>query len=455
MSLLLPPLAEAAEEPLRKSLSELASDLAMGRLSSRQLVSLCLGQVEKLDHQIKAWVMVDQAGALAAADESDERRSKGRPRSELDGIPFGVKDIIDVAGWPTVAGFEPWKNKIARTDAAIVAQMRSLGMIPLGKTVTTQFASIDPPATQNPWNFAHTPGGSSSGSCAAVACRMVPLALGSQTGGSINRPASFCGVVGLKMAYGEWPVQGVVPCSPSLDTLGPILTRVSDLPLLLENMTGRFESESYRKSLENGLGGNRNSPLRIARLTGRFNELAEPEMMAAVDTIENRLQKGGCQVEAIDGSAVFNDRLWQVHRTIMMSECFYTHEKWFAEHEAHYLPKISGWVKTGREIPESEYHKMATERGQFIHNFQKLFNDFDAILVPAARGAAPTPETTGDPVLNAPWTLLGVPSLTVPAMLSKNGLPLGVQIVATRFGGTGFGRMLATGIMADSNEIHE
>jgi hypothetical protein len=166
MSLLLPPLAEAAEEPLRKSLSELASDLAMGRLSSRELVSLCLGQVEKLDHQIKAWVMVDQAGALAAADETDERRSKGRPRSELDGIPFGVKDIIDVAGWPTVAGFEPWKNKIARTDAAIVAQMRSLGMIPLGKTVTTQFASIDPPATQNPWNFAHTPGGSSSGSCA-------------------------------------------------------------------------------------------------------------------------------------------------------------------------------------------------------------------------------------------------------------------------------------------------
>ncbi|MFM7590196.1 MAG: amidase, partial [Isosphaeraceae bacterium] len=243
----LPPIVDQASLPFQ-SLTQIVKAITTGQITSRQLVEQCLHQISRLDGTVKAWVMVDEEGAIKAAKQADDYRKQSKfrrmPFAPTVAIPFGVKDIIDVKGWPTVAGFSPWKERIAEKDAEIVARMRLKGMIPIGKTVTTQFASIDPAETTNPYNPQTTPGGSSSGSCAAVACRMVPVALGSQTGGSINRPASFCGVVGLKMPYNMIPVTGVVPCSPSLDTLGFITPAVGDLAFLTDMFM-------YKSAVEN------------------------------------------------------------------------------------------------------------------------------------------------------------------------------------------------------------
>lgn len=446
------------------SLTDAADGLDSRRFSCVELVENCLRRIEQLDGSIRAWVMVDAQGAIAAARSADDRRSAGKPLSRLDGVPFGVKDIIDVAGWPTVAGFEPWRNRVAENDAAIVAYLKRSGLIPLGKTVTTQFASIDPPRTRNPWNLDRTPGGSSSGSCAAVACRMVPLALGSQTGGSINRPASFCGVVGMKMAYGfdknscrihQWGVEGVVPCSPSLDTLGPIVATIDDLTLLIKElespsgMTLRLQaflraamvfdrhatSESPAGLISPSLDANRDR-FRVIRLNGRFRDLADEEMNAAVDEAESRLSRMGIPVESSDAcDAIFDESFWEVHRIVMMTECFRTHRETFANHAEAYAPKIRGWVETGRDLEENQ-----PDRVRWAVDQRKVLTDrfFDsarnalAVLVPAARGEAPGPDTTGDPVMNSPWTLLGMPSLTIPMGLSRSGMPLGVQLASVR-----------------------
>ena len=428
------------------TLTELVDSIESGRLTSLELIESCLSWIDISDPELHAWVMIDRDGAVTRARKSDARRSENRPLSRLDGIPVGVKDIIDVAGWPTVAGFKPWRDKIATNDAWIVAKMRQAGLIPLGKTVTTQFASIDPPPTLNPWDVESTPGGSSSGSCASVASGMVPLALGSQTGGSINRPASFCGVVGLKLTYSEWPTDGVVPCSPSLDTLGPITCNVKDLKLVLAVLPGIFDSPAHRELFQKGLNHDPDRPLRILRLGGRFQSLASQEMQNAMDLAVDRLNQAGCLVEFDENATFFDDDLWRIHRTIMMAECFITHETLFAEYPDDYSPKIRGWVETGREIPESDYHDAQLQRGVKLAEFTRIFGHYDAVLTPAALGEAPGLETTGDPVFNSPWTLLGVPSLTVPVTLSETEMPLGVQLASTQIGGEHFGRLINAGI---------
>lgn len=425
---MIPPLALSAE-PLFHTLAEAVARIESGQFSCSDLVESCLRRIESMEPVVKAWVRVDPEGSLTAARKADGRRMSGQALSRLDGIPFGVKDIIDVAGWPTVAGFEPWANRVADRDAAIVAEMRRAGMIPIGKTVTTQFASIDPPQTLNPWNLGRTPGGSSSGSCAAVACRMVPVALGSQTGGSINRPASFCGVAGLKLAFGTWPVDGVVACAERLDTLGPIVPCASDLPLILDTL---FSPRSPADSLTiEGEG----SSLRILRLKGRFHELAEPAISKAAADFCDRLAAAGHSVATDHTAPFFDAGLWETHRIIMMSGCYRTHRDWFAEHSGEYLPRIRGWVETGADLVRNSAATVeAAEAAQatLTLTFEKLYGDYDALLLPAARGPAPLPDTTGDPAMNAPWTLLGVPSLTVPVSVDSIGMPLGLQLVSPR-----------------------
>ncbi len=438
---MIPPLAQATN-PLFHTLTDVILGIESRQFSCVDVVTDCLRRIDALEPAIQAWVSVDADGAIFAARASDARRAAGSPLSRLDGIPFGVKDIVDVAGWPTMAGFAPWKHRIAARDAAIVAEMKRIGMIPLGKTVTTQFASIDPPATRNPWNLDRTPGGSSSGSCAAVACRMVPVALGSQTGGSINRPASFCGVAGAKLAYGEWPVEGVVPCADRLDTLGPIVPHVQDLRLLL--------AEVYPGSGQKPRSGTDAppKPLRILHIGGRFRDLADRSMNDAVAFASGRLEACGHVVESSDCTDFFDEAIWATHRVVMMSGCYRTHENWFAEHPGDYLPKIRDWVETGADLVRNQPAAVTAAEMAQDHAKQVLtqfFSDYDALLVPAARGAAPTPETTGDPVMNAPWTLLGVPSVTVPVRLSDEGLPLGVQLIAAGRDIATFDRILNAG----------
>ena len=215
-----------------------ADDLRAGRLSPLALLDRCLERIDRAEERVRAWVFVDRDRAREEAEAHAAELRRGAWRGPLHGIPLGIKDAYDVFDWPTAVGSRLWRQSIARHDAAAVQRLREAGAILLGKTVSTQYASFDPPPTRNPWDLSRTPGGSSSGSAAAVACGMCLGALGSQTGGSITRPAAFCGVAGLKPTYGRVSVHGVLPMAPSMDHVGPMARCVRDAAILLEVIAG-------------------------------------------------------------------------------------------------------------------------------------------------------------------------------------------------------------------------
>ncbi len=230
------------------TIDDAANAIRTGTLSPVELVLRCLDAVDRYEPRVRAWVLIDRAGARAEAERLEKAAHRGEWRGPLHGIPLGIKDIIDVAGWPTAAGSRLWANNMAFRDAEVVTRLRQAGAILLGKTVTTPYASFDPPPTRNPWNLERTPGGSSSGSAATVACGMCLGALGSQTGGSLTRPASYCGVATCKPSFGAVSVDGVLPLAPSMDHVGPIARCVHDLAILLKVIAGQGALALLRRS---------------------------------------------------------------------------------------------------------------------------------------------------------------------------------------------------------------
>src|SRR5262245_43941498 len=230
-----------------------AADIRAGRLSPVDLLESCLERIDRHEERIRAWVFVDRDGAQAEAGRLTDELKRGQYRGPLHGVPIGVKDIFDVFDWPTAAGSKLWANSIARQDATVVRKLREAGAVLVGKTVTTQYASFDPPPTRNPWNPERTPGGSSSGSAAAVAAGMCLGATASQTGGSITRPASYCGVAGCKPTWGLVSTHGVVPLAPSMDHVGVMAPCVKDLAILLQVIAGRdpLDPATFGRPLEN------------------------------------------------------------------------------------------------------------------------------------------------------------------------------------------------------------
>src|SRR6266478_4858422 len=227
-----------------------ADEIRQGRLSPTELLDPCLAQIDRHEPRVRAWVFVDRESARAQCEQLTQELSRGQNRGPLHGIPLGIKDIYDVFDWPTAAGSRLWAQSIARRDATVVSRLRQAGAVFLGKTTTTQYASFDPSPTHNPWNLGRTPGGSSSGSAAALACRMCLGALGSQTGGSITRPASYCGIAGCKPTYGLLPLGGIMPLAHSMDHPGPMAHNVMDLALLLRGMSCGFSIETPANLVE-------------------------------------------------------------------------------------------------------------------------------------------------------------------------------------------------------------
>src|SRR5438105_2612796 len=255
-----------------------AEEIRQGRLSPSELLDECLSQIDRYEPKVQAWVFVDRENARAQCDALTQELKHGQYRGPLHGIPLGIKDIFDVFDWPTAAGSQLWKQSIARRDATVVGRLRQAGAVFLGKTVTTQFASFDPRLTRNPGHLDRTPGGSSSGSAAAVACGMCLGALGSQTGGSITRPASYCGVAGLKPTFGRLSCEGVVPLAPSMDHVGPIAGCVRDLAILLQTIAGadpRDPNCADHPVPDFSVSQQESSP-HMARVRGLFQDRAAP-----------------------------------------------------------------------------------------------------------------------------------------------------------------------------------
>jgi Asp-tRNA(Asn)/Glu-tRNA(Gln) amidotransferase A subunit family amidase len=442
----------------RETIVEAAGALARGELTCEVLLETCLGRIDAWEDQIHAWVSVDRDGARRVARERDReltrRRSEGSlaSLSPLFGIPIGIKDIIDIAGQPTGAGSElRASGPPAQRDATVVQKLREAGAIVLGKTVTTQFACFDPPPTRNPWNLEHTPGGSSSGSAAAVAAGMCLGAIGSQTGGSIIRPASFCGVAGCKPTFGRVSCAGVVPVAPSLDTVGPIAGCVTDLAIMLNVISvddnvvpGENRTPKIAIDLAN-LNPESLKPPRLAPLTSGgklgdyFEKSSEPSMWSALTRALDRLRSAGASVEARE-CRPFSD---VSHRTIMSFELADFHRDRFRTLRFEYRKSVAGLIELGILTTGDEYEKARRDQTQAMAESDSLVQGVDALVCPAACGPAPGPSTTGDPFFNFLWTFSGQPAITIPMELSSDGLPLGIQLIGRRFDDVGLFRAAA------------
>ena len=400
----------------------MAEAMQAGLTTSVQIVEACLSRIDDRESELHAWVSVDRDGALAVAAERDRERSAGELRGPLHGIPIGIKDIIDVEGKVTGAG-SPLMSQgpPADRDAELVGLLRNAGAVILGKTVTTQFACFDPPPTRNPWNLAHTPGGSSSGSAAAVAAGMCPVAIGSQTGGSITRPAAFCGVFGCKPTFGTVSVNGVVPIGRSLDHPGPIARSVDDLAMVLSVL----QSWS-RGPLE--LSSENRAPLRIGRLRGFHEDLVDPELKAVIDQTLDVLMAAGCLVYDINVPTGF-DELLAHHKLIMAAGAAAWHKERFARHRDDYGPCVASLIEEGLSASATDFIKASEHQDEMSRRMDSLFGDsLDVLLTPATTGPAPDATSTGNPAMNAPWSYTGLPTVSLPVGLSKHGLPLAIQL---------------------------
>jgi aspartyl-tRNA(Asn)/glutamyl-tRNA(Gln) amidotransferase subunit A len=413
-----------------ETIYSISTEICTGRRTCYDVVQQCFARIGEWEPRVHAWVSLDQEGALALAKERDREIARGQWRGALHGIPLGIKDIIDLAGLPTACGSTLLAQTIAAKDAALVGRLRAAGAIFIGKTVTTQFACFDPPVTRNPWNLEHTPGGSSSGSAAAVATGMCLGAIGSQTGGSITRPAAFCGVAGCKPTFGRVSVDGVYPLAPSLDHPGPLARCVRDLGLLLEVIADPAAGSSeapHEFPLRNAFVRPLSAP-RLGRLGGLFDERVSPSGGIALQAALQELAAAGARIAEARLPASFGSVL-QEHRTVMTYEMATLQAGRLAEHPEDYLPAIRGMIEEGRGVSESAYSRGREHQAQLRREMRASFEGVDALVCPSAVGSAPDISTTGDPAFNAPWSYTGLPTVTVPIRLDPVGLPLGLQLV--------------------------
>ncbi|CAN5608075.1 amidase [soil metagenome] len=404
--------------PPEETIAGTAEAIRSGRRSCLDVLEACLARIDDRELSVRAWVVVDREGALEQARDLDDDRAADDPRRDLAGIPIGIKYIIDVVGLPTAFGIPGSAGRVARNDAEIVSALRSRGAVILGKTISTPYAWIDPPPTRNPWNLDHTPGGSSSGSAAALACGMCLGAIGTQTGGSITRPAAYCGVTGFKPTYASASLRGVLPLAPSLDHIGPLARTVGDLALLWGiSAPDRFDS----------VHGNDTLP-RIGRLRGVLDDQVEPVMRLALDRALNSLAKAGATINEPSLPEGFDD-LHHNHRTIMAAEAASFHAPLLAEQPDDYPPRIRALVEEGNALSASDYIRARDHQRLMIEEVFSCFDDADVLATPAAPGPAPGASTTGDPACNSPWSYTGLPTITFPIGLSPDGLPMGIQLI--------------------------
>ncbi len=415
--------------------AEAARRIRAGTLSPSSLLAACLKRIDAVEPGVQAWVHLDRDAGARVAVQRDMEAREGRFMGSLHGLPVALKDIIDCAGVATRAGAGDFAIRHPKDDAASAARLRGAGAVLVGKLTTTAFAYLDPSPTRNPWNPGHTPGGSSSGPAAAVAARMVPLALGSQTVGSVLRPAAYCGVVGFKPSHGRISAAGVVPLSWSFDHVGIFARAVEDCALALSVLAGfdpadplssPLAADDYLRPMA-GAG-----PPRIGMLRSLL-ERATPEMAGHVEAAAARLKEGGAQLVDVPLPVSF-EGLHEAGTTVVRAEAAAWHEPLFAKHAAEYPPRIREAVELGRQIPAVAYlGALAACRG-FRDDMAPVAARFDALLSPTI--PAPAPKglgSTGDPYFCAPWSFAGMPAIALPSGVDPGGLPLSIQLVGGAF----------------------
>lgn len=418
-------------KPHSLSATEAAAYMASGQLKSVQLVNSCLDRIAETDGAIHAWAFLDKDKALEQAAACDRRRQAGLPTGPLHGLPVGLKDIIDTSDMPTERGTPIFGGRQTSDDARIVEMLREAGAVVMGKTVTTELAFVHANETRNPHNPERTPGGSSSGSAAAVAAGHLPLAIGTQTNGSVIRPASFCGTFGFKPTRGICPRTGVLQTSVSLDQIGVFGRTLEDIALLADAIGGydQRDPESLPFARPRSLAGAQQDPPvdpEIAWFDLPFNDrLSE----AARDGLDEIMDLLGSRVTRLAPADQLSE-LVAVQARIHEYEIAQHQRDVFDNHWDLISPTLKPVIERARQISEAEYQDALVVKCSAESFFETFFHDYDAILAPAAAGeAVPFGTHTGDPIFCTLWTLAGLPSVTLPLLVGETGLPIGVQLI--------------------------
>ena len=415
---------------------EAAKQIKSRDLSPVELVESLLSQYDSLEPSLNAWVYLDRKTLLADAQQKQEELEKGMNVGPLHGVPIGLKDIYYTAGIPTTACSKVYEGFVPEYDATTVTLLKNAGAIMMGKTVTTEFACMDPSPTKNPWNPAHTPGGSSSGSAVAVATRMCPAALGSQTVGSVLRPASYNGVVGFKPTFGRVSRYGVIPVSWSLDHVGWMARSVEDAALLMQVMAVADPKEPITVGLPAddfmaGLASH--SAPRIGLIRRFFYDNSDEETRKHTDGIVDQLSRAGATIEQIPLPDSIDTAI-EDQRTIMAVEGAAFHQPMYERQSQDYQPKLREMLRQGLATDGQTYSRALERRQQFTAEMQALAGKADVLLTPSTpTPALPDITNTGNTMFQGPWTSCGLPVITIPSGLAASGLPFGIQLASAPF----------------------
>lgn len=406
-----------------------------GSLSSVDLVESCFQRIDEVEESIGAWAQLDRETALEQARQADDFRRRGLPLGALHGLPVGIKDIIDTSDYPTERGSVIYQGRTPATDATVVSLLREAGAIILGKTVTTELAVYSPGKTRNPHNTEHTPGGSSSGSAAAVAAGMVALSVGTQTNGSVIRPASYCGVYGFKPSFARISRFGVMMQSKPLDTVGVFARSLADLALISDVLVRYDSQDSDMKPA---------APPCIARImaedvpvkprfafvrTPMWEQVEQSTKDGFRELIDSVNEKHAKTIEVVDLPAQFAD-IYHHHQNIMEADLALNFARDYRDGKSQLSAELCEMIERGQKVLATEYNSSLNKINDYSAYLDDLFEEYEAILTPSTFGAAPVGlENTGSPKMNTIWTSCGNPVINLPLLQNLVGLPVGVQIV--------------------------
>jgi Asp-tRNA(Asn)/Glu-tRNA(Gln) amidotransferase A subunit family amidase len=407
-----------------------AERIANGELSSEQYVGACLERIAAVDRTVRAFVHLDPDEALNQARALDEHRRNGKSLGPLHGVPVAIKDIFDTADYPTECGSPVLKGRRPMRDCTAVARLREAGAVIIGKTVTTEFAFYHPGPTRNPHDPARTPGGSSSGSAAAVAAGMVPLAVGSQTNGSVIRPASFCGVYGCKPSHGTISRHGALILSRALDHVGVFARSLADSAFVLDVLAGFDPQDADTRPIAapaflETLAGEPPLPPRFAFVRTPVWDKADAQTQAAFEALVGSLGDAAATVDLGASYAA----AWDDQRVIMAVDMAHNLGPIVARGGEAVSKTLRDLLAEGSAVPALRYLAARDAARRYALGFDEVFKEYDAIITPATTGVAPKGEATGNPTFCTLWSLTGLPAVTLPLLTGEGGMPLGVQLV--------------------------
>ena len=414
---------------------DLVTKIKKGEISSEELVKNYIDQIKTKDKEVEAWEFFDEELAISQAKKLDTDRQAGKVQGDLHGIPVGIKDIFDTEDMPTLDGSEAHKKNPSLSDCTVVSKLKQAGAIIMGKTVTAELAHLTPGKTKNPHDPTRTPGGSSMGSAAAVAANMVPLAVGSQTNGSVIRPASFCGVVGYKPSKGLISRHLVMQVSQVLDQIGVFSNSIEDAALISEQLFGhdKLDPDSTLRAKPKLLTASREKPPMeplLAYINLPFMNELEGDAKEAFGEVKDEL-KG--QIKDVELPKAFSE-IPKWHKVIAESDMARSFSIDYQKFKNLLSDQIVEAIERGQKYKAVEYNEACLKINEVTTYFDEFFHDYDAILTPSACGEAPKDlKTTGNPIFCTIWTYCGMPSISLPLLQGKNKLPIGIQLVSSLY----------------------